>query len=43
MAGFTRPTHNNQRYCVMALAPFHLAIPVYDLAAARHFYGEVFG
>ena len=27
----------------MALAPFHLAIPVYDLAAARHFYGEVFG
>jgi len=27
----------------MALAPFHLAIPVHDLAAARHFYGEVFG
>lgn len=27
----------------MTLAPFHLAIPVYDLAAARHFYGEVFG
>lgn len=27
----------------MALAPFHLAIPVYDLKAARHFYGEVFG
>ncbi|MGH8187664.1 MAG: VOC family protein, partial [Steroidobacteraceae bacterium] len=22
------------------LAPFHLAIPVDDLAAARHFYGE---
>ena len=27
----------------MTLAPFHLAIPVYDLAAARHFYGQVFG
>lgn len=27
----------------MSLAPFHLAIPVYDLAAARFFYGEVFG
>jgi extradiol dioxygenase family protein len=25
----------------MALAPFHLAIPVHDLAAARHFYREV--
>ncbi len=23
--------------------PFHLAIPVADLAAARHFYGTVFG
>jgi hypothetical protein len=28
---------------VMALTPFHLAVPVYDLAAARHFYGDVFG
>jgi extradiol dioxygenase family protein len=27
----------------MALAPFHLAIPVYDLTCARHFYGEVLG
>ncbi len=27
----------------MSLSPFHLAIPVYDLAAARSFYGEVFG
>lgn len=27
----------------MSVAPFHLAIPVYDLAAARHFYGEIFG
>lgn len=27
----------------MPLTPFHLAIPVYDLAAARHFYGETFG
>ncbi|GLX12002.1 glyoxalase [Pseudomonas straminea] len=27
----------------MALSPFHLAIPVYDLDASRHFYGEVFG
>jgi extradiol dioxygenase family protein len=24
------------------LSPFHLAIPVYDLAAARHFYAKVF-
>ncbi len=24
-------------------SPFHLAIPVDDLAAARHFYGEVLG
>ena len=27
----------------MSVAPFHLAIPVYDLAAARHFYGDIFG
>jgi len=27
----------------MALAPFHLAIPVHDLDAARQFYGEIFG
>lgn len=27
----------------MSLSPFHLAIPVYDLNAARHFYGQVFG
>lgn len=27
----------------MNLQPFHLAIPVYDLPAARKFYGEVFG
>ena len=27
----------------MSLSPFHLAIPVYDLDAARQFYGQVFG
>jgi extradiol dioxygenase family protein len=27
----------------MSLSPFHLAIPVYDLEGARHFYREVFG
>lgn len=27
----------------MALSPFHLAIPVHDLAAARAFYRDVFG
>ncbi|MCZ2135812.1 MAG: VOC family protein [Burkholderiales bacterium] len=27
----------------MKISPFHLAIPVYDLAAARRFYGDVFG
>ncbi|MBX3694016.1 MAG: VOC family protein [Steroidobacteraceae bacterium] len=27
----------------MALQPFHLAIPVHDLAAARAFYGALFG
>lgn len=27
----------------MSLSPFHLAIPVHDLAAARRFYGELFG
>lgn len=27
----------------MALSPFHLAIPVYDLATCRTFYGETFG
>ncbi len=27
----------------MSLQPFHLAIPVYDLPAARKFYNEVFG
>jgi extradiol dioxygenase family protein len=26
-----------------SLAPFHLAVPVHDLAAARAFYGELFG
>jgi extradiol dioxygenase family protein len=26
-----------------ALPPFHLAIPVHDIDAARHFYGEVLG
>ena len=25
------------------LSPFHLAIPVHDLSAARHFYGGLFG
>jgi extradiol dioxygenase family protein len=25
------------------VAPFHLAFPVHDLAATRHFYGEVLG
>lgn len=25
------------------LRPFHLAIPVHDIEAARHFYGEVMG
>ncbi|MEA9391405.1 VOC family protein [Acerihabitans sp. TG2] len=27
----------------MSVAPFHLALPVYDIPAARHFYGEIFG
>lgn len=27
----------------MKLSPFHLAIPVHDLAAARAFYGQLFG
>lgn len=27
----------------MSVSPFHLAIPVYDLPAARAFYAEVFG
>lgn len=27
----------------MSLSPFHLAIPVYELAAARAFYNEVLG
>ena len=27
----------------MTLCPFHLAIPVHDLAAARAFYGELLG
>ena len=27
----------------MSLPPFHLAFPVDDLAAARHFYGELLG
>lgn len=27
----------------MSLSPFHLAIPVYDVSAARCFYGEVLG
>ena len=27
----------------MSLRPFHLAFPVHDLDAARHFYGDVMG
>ena len=27
----------------MTLSPFHLAIPVHDIAAARAFYGGIFG
>lgn len=27
----------------MSLAPFHLAFPVHDIAAARRFYGETLG
>ena len=27
----------------MALTPFHLAFPVHDIGAARHFYGTVLG
>lgn len=27
----------------MSLSPFHLAIPVYDLDACRHFYGSILG
>lgn len=27
----------------MSLSPFHLAIPVYDLAAAKEFYAQVLG
>jgi extradiol dioxygenase family protein len=27
----------------LSLSPFHLAIPVHDLAGARAFYGDVFG
>lgn len=27
----------------MNLSPFHLAIPVYDLPAARRFYSDIFG
>jgi extradiol dioxygenase family protein len=30
-------------HMVPSLAPFHLAIPVHDLAAARAFYGGLFG
>jgi extradiol dioxygenase family protein len=28
---------------LMSLQPFHLAIPVHDLSAARSFYGQLFG
>jgi extradiol dioxygenase family protein len=31
------------RETVVALTPFHLAFPVHDLQAARHFYGSVLG
>jgi uncharacterized protein len=33
----------NRKEQAMSLSPFHLAIPVYDLPAARDFYGRVFG
>ena len=38
-----RPPPLNKLVLTMKINPFHLAIPVYDLAAARHFYGQVFG
>lgn len=38
-----RPPPLNTLVLTMKINPFHLAIPVYDLAAARHFYGQVFG
>ncbi len=30
-------------YAAMALRPFHIAFPVNDLRAARHFYGTILG
>jgi catechol 2,3-dioxygenase-like lactoylglutathione lyase family enzyme len=43
-----RYDHRFDRPCAAApgmsdIAPFHLAFPVHDLAATRHFYGEVLG
>ncbi len=38
------PTNSQARLeLTMRLPPFHLAIPVHDLPAARAFYGETFG
>lgn len=30
-----------QQQPAAAIPPFHLALPTHDIAAARHFYGEV--
>jgi len=43
MGWWSMPAFLIFRILPMSLTPFHLAIPVYDLAAARQFYGEVLG
>tara|TARA_R110000868_G_scaffold92126_5_gene255613 strand:+ start:2250 stop:2810 length:561 start_codon:yes stop_codon:yes gene_type:complete len=40
---YFKPQKNKLGYLNMSLSPFHLAIPVDDLPAARRFYGDVFG
>jgi len=39
----TRPTANQPTATMQAQALFHLAFPVDDIAAARHFYGGLLG
>jgi extradiol dioxygenase family protein len=42
-AALQSPLHLTTRNAMAALQPFHIAIPVHDLEAARAFYGGVLG
>src|SRR6478735_1151898 len=40
---FSRDAHYSAHVTTTTLPPFHLALPVHDIKAARRFYGDVLG